>query len=67
MNTMTLDEALRPTKMTCVKCGGEMTVYPVGQGIGYCPCSSPVWLKSFAEFQMNQERSKRGLEEIIAN
>ena len=29
-NTMTLDEALRPTQMTCINCNGQMTVYPPG-------------------------------------
>ena len=64
---MTLDEILRPLKMTCANCGKEMTVYPcsnVPEGIKYCPCTSPAWLKSFAEHLMNQERIKRGLQPI---
>ena len=63
---MTLDEALRPMKMTCGNCGKEMTAYPcpIPQGTGYCPCTSPAWLKSFAEHLMNQERIKRGLQPI---
>ncbi|KKN21282.1 hypothetical protein LCGC14_0927130 [marine sediment metagenome] len=60
------DEALTPTKMTCVKCGNEITVYPypMPEGTGVCPCSSPAWLESFAKFGMNSERTKRGLSPI---
>ncbi len=63
---ITLDEALRPMTMTCIKCGGQLTVYPypMPKGTSVCPCSSPAWLESFVKFSMNQERVKRGLEEI---
>ena len=63
---MTLDEALRPMKMTCGKCRGQMTVYPcpLPEGTGFCPVCSPAWLGDFAEWLMNQERVKRGLEPI---
>lgn len=64
MKKVTLEETLRPMTMTCAKCNSEMTVYPVGQGIGYCPKCSPTWLKSFALFQTNQERVKHGLKAI---
>ena len=52
------DEIIRPLKMKCVKCGGNMTVYPTKspEGIGYCPHCSPSWLKSFAVFY---ERAKK--------
>ena len=64
-NRMTLDEALRPLEMHCVKCQGKMVVYPDGlAGIGYCPACSPSWLESFAIFSMNEERTKRGLAKI---
>ena len=65
--TLTIDEALRPTTMTCSNCGGQMTVYPcpIPEGMGYCPNCSPAWLKSFAIFMMNQERSKRGLKPLV--
>ena len=60
---ITLDEALRPTEMTCVECGATMSVYPcpIPEGTGVCPNCSPNWLDSFAEFMMNQERTHRGL------
>jgi len=63
MKLGTLDEALRPIAMTCGNCGGELTMYPapIPEGIGYCPCTSPVWLKDFATYLMNEERIKRGL------
>ena len=63
---MTLDEAIRPMKMTCATCGAEMTVYPcpIPEGTGYCPNCSPTWLESFAKFMMNQERTRRGLVKI---
>ena len=65
MMRMALDETLRPIEMTCVNCDAKMTVYPDGtKGKGYCPNCSPAWLKSFAVFTMNQERTKRGLEPI---
>lgn len=63
----TLDEVLRPMKMTCANCGGEMTAYPCPTsegGIGYCSCTSPAWLESFAQYLMNEERKKHGLEPI---
>ena len=64
-NRMTLDEALRPLEMTCVNCGDGMVVYPdSNNGTGVCPNCSPSWLESFAQFLMNQERTKRGLEPI---
>ena len=65
--TMTLDEALRPLKMTCGECGGELVVYPcpIPEGTGFCTHCSPSWLKSFAQFMMNEERSKRGLASIL--
>jgi hypothetical protein len=64
--SITLDEALTPMKMQCIKCGGEMTVYPRPdvKGTGYCPCTSPAWLKSFALFCTNEERIKHGLKPI---
>ena len=64
--TMTLDEALRPTKMICGKCGGELRVYPcpLPEGTGFCANCSPNWLESFAIHLMNQERIKRGLKKI---
>jgi len=36
---MTLDEALRPLEMTCIKCKGQMKVYPypIPEGTGVCP------------------------------
>jgi formylmethanofuran dehydrogenase subunit E len=54
-NRPTLDETLRPIKMTCSKCGGEMTVYPcpIPEGTGVCPNCSPKWLDSFAQYLMN--------------
>ncbi len=63
---MTLDEALSPMKITCAKCGGEMTVYPcpIPEGTGVCPNCSPAWLNSFAQYLMNQERIKRGLSKL---
>jgi len=63
---MTLDEALRPMKMTCGKCGEELTVYPcpIPEGTGFCPKCSPAWLKSFATFLMNEERVSRGLNKL---
>ncbi|KKL92758.1 hypothetical protein LCGC14_1881490 [marine sediment metagenome] len=64
-NRMTLDEALRPTKMTCGQCGSDdFTAYPapVPEGTGFCPACSPAWLESFATFMMNEERAKYGLE-----
>jgi len=65
-NRMTLDDALRPMKMECGKCGGELTVYPapIPEGTGFCSTCSPVWLRDFARFMMNQERSRRGLNPI---
>jgi hypothetical protein len=62
----TLDSILRPLKMTCANCKGEMTVYPYPNptGTGYCPNCSPAWLQSFVKFGMNQERIKHGLEPI---
>ena len=64
--TMTLDEALRPMKMTCGKCDGELIVYPcpIPEGTGYCPNCSPAWLKDFATYMMNEERTKRGLTKL---
>jgi len=64
--TLTLDEALRPMEMRCAVCGGTMVVYPcpLPEGTGFCPCSSPAWLRPFAEFMMNEERVKRGLSKI---
>ncbi len=57
-----LDDTFRPIKMTCAGCSGEMTVYPnESNGTGVCPECSPVWLDSFAKFQMNQMREKHGL------
>jgi len=66
MTKRTLDEALRPMKMTCGKCGGVLTVYPypTPKGTGYCPCTSPTWLQSFVKFGMNEERVKRGLDPL---
>ena len=63
---MTLDEALRPMKMTCVNCGGELTVYPapIPEGTGFCPACSPAWLEDFARYMMNEERAKRGLSKV---
>ena len=63
MKMLTLDEALRPVGMGCAKCGGRMVVYPcpIPEGTGYCPTCSPPWVKPFAEWLMNQERTKRGL------
>jgi len=63
---MNLDDALRPTTMTCAKCGEEMKVYPcpMPEGTGVCPECSPLWLDSFAMFMMNEERMRRGLEKI---
>jgi len=63
---MTIDEALRPLEMTCCNCGGKMKAYPNAdpKGIGYCPNCSPVWLKSFAVWGMNQERMRHGLNSI---
>uniref|UniRef100_A0A6M3LE94 Uncharacterized protein n=1 Tax=viral metagenome TaxID=1070528 RepID=A0A6M3LE94_9ZZZZ len=63
---LTIDEGLRPIKMTCARCGVEMTVYPcpIPKGTGVCPNCSPSWLESFAIFLMNQERQKRNLEVI---
>jgi len=60
---ITLDEALSPMRFTCGKCGGELIVYPcpIPEGFGYCPNCSPKWMKDFAEYLMNQERTKRGL------
>lgn len=60
---LTLDEALQPMSMGCAKCGGQMVVYPchLPKGTGYCPNCSPIWLKGFATWQMNQERTGRGL------
>lgn len=65
-NHLTLDEALTPLKARCVKCGGEMIIYPRPdiKGTSYCPCTSPLWLKSFALFCTNQEREKHGLKPI---
>ncbi len=66
IHRMTLDEALRPLEMTCIKCNGKMKVYPcpIPEGTGVCPNCSPNWLDSFAKFMMNEERKRRGLEEI---
>ena len=65
MARITLDEVLRPIKITCGKCEATMTVYPdSATGKGYCPNCSPAWLKFFAVFCMNQERTKRGLSPI---
>ena len=63
---MTLDEALRPTIMTCDKCEGELTVYPapIPTGTGFCHTCSPAWLQSFALFLTNQERDKHGLKRL---
>jgi len=61
----TLDDTLRPIKMTCVNCSSEMTVYPnESKGTGVCPKCSPAWLDSFSRFQMNQMRIKHGLTEL---
>ena len=62
-NRMTIDEALRPIQMKCANCGETMTVYPcpIPTGTGVCPKCSPVWLGSFAQHLMNQERTRRGL------
>mgnify|MGYP001585157819 CR=1 FL=1 len=66
MISMTVDEALRPGKMTCIKCGGELKVFPcpIPQGIGFCHTCSPAWLESFATYLMNQERKGRGLKSV---
>lgn len=61
---ITLDEALRPMKMTCGQCGSkEFTAYPCPrpEGTGYCPNCSPKWLKSFAIYSMNEYRKEKGL------
>ena len=61
-NRMTLDGALRPLEITCGGCRGKMVVYPDAHtGIGYCPTCSPSWLKDFAIYCMNGERTKREL------
>jgi len=62
----TLDEALRPMIMKCGDCGGELVVYPcpIPEGTGYCATCSPNWLKSFAQYMMNEERIKRGYAKI---
>ena len=63
----TLNDTLRPIKMTCAKCSGEMTVYPnESTGTGVCKNCSPAWLDSFARFQMNQMRTKHGLTELVS-
>ena len=60
---LTLDEALSPSEMGCAVCGGRMKVYPcpLPKGTGVCPTCSPAWLESFATYQMNEERVRRGL------
>jgi len=60
---ITLNEALSPMKMICGECGGELIVYPapIPEGTGYCSKCSPAWLKDYATYLMNEERTKRGL------
>ena len=61
-----LDEALKPTEMNCIKCQSKMKVYPypIPIGTGFCPNCSPKWLEDFLIFSTNNLRKERGLEPL---
>lgn len=49
-------ELLVALEITCAKCGGQATAYPMPwPGKVYCPRCSPAWLESFLKFCLQRE------------